>query len=69
MASSEAWQYVSANRTNSGLLECILPGLAVVSGKWQSVVTGHELVYLSGDRMLDWMPATGDFRLYKYVRK
>jgi hypothetical protein len=38
-----------------------------VSGKWQSVVTGHELVYLSGNRMLDWVPATGDFRLYKYV--
>jgi hypothetical protein len=46
-----------------------LPGPAVVSGKWQSVVTGHQLLYLSGDRMLDWVPTTGDFRLYKYVRK
>ena len=46
-----------------------LPGPAVLSGKWQSIVTGHTLLYLGGDRVLDWVPATGDYRLYKYVRK
>src|SRR5262245_54504387 len=34
-----------------------LPGPAVVEGTWQSVRSGHELIYLGGDRVLDWEPA------------
>jgi len=27
------------------------------------------LLYLGADSMLDWVPATGNYRLYQYVRK
>jgi hypothetical protein len=46
-----------------------LPSPPLISGKWLSIVTGHELLYLGGDRVLDWTPQTGDFRLFNYVRQ
>jgi hypothetical protein len=44
------------------------PGEPEVVGKWQTLRTGHELLYVDGDRVLDWEPANGHFRLYHYAR-
>src|SRR5437868_2448428 len=35
-------------------------------GKWETIRSGHELVFLGGDRMLDWKPDTGEFRLWAF---
>lgn len=43
-------------------------GEPVVSGQWITVREGHELVFLDGDRVLDWEPATRHFRLWRYDR-
>ena len=42
------------------------PGDALTSGEWGSIRTGHELVFLGGDRVLDWEPASGNFRVWRY---
>jgi hypothetical protein len=39
---------------------------ALTEGKWETIRSGHELVFLGGDRMLDWQPATGAYRLWEY---
>lgn len=39
-----------------------------VAGTWTTIREGHELVYLDGDRVLDWEPDTGRFRMYRYDR-
>src|SRR5947208_13869898 len=43
-----------------------LPGNPVVTGAWSSIRTGHELVYLGKDVVLDWQPLTGAYRLWHY---
>ena len=45
-----------------------LPGRAIAEGRWESIGRGHELVYLFKDRLLDWEPATGAFRVWKFDR-
>lgn len=42
------------------------PGDPVVSGTWRTIRTGHELVALSADRVLDWEPANGGYRVWAY---
>ena len=44
------------------------PGKPEVVGQWASIRTGHELLSVDGDRILDWEPANGHFRLYRYDR-
>jgi len=44
------------------------PGDPEVVGQWVTVRTGHELLYVDGDRVLDWEPANGHFHLYRYDR-
>jgi hypothetical protein len=44
------------------------PGEPEVVGQWITVRTSHDLLYVGGDRVLDWEPANGDFRLYRYDR-
>ncbi len=44
------------------------PGSAVVSGNWSSIRTGHDLVYLSNNRILDWQPASGSYRVWNVDR-
>ncbi len=44
------------------------PGDPVVEGAWGTIRAGHELVYLGGDRVLDWEPATGNYRIWTYDR-
>src|SRR5579872_3397629 len=48
---------------------------AITSGTWSSIRTGHKLVYLgpvgggsTPDRVLDWEPGTGHYRLWIYDR-
>jgi|GEM_PF-2032875 hypothetical protein len=31
---------------------------------WISIGSGHKLIYLSEDRLVDWVPATGNYRLF-----
>ncbi len=45
-----------------------LPGRAIAEGRWTSIGRGHELVYLFKDRLLDWEPATGHFRVWRFDR-
>src|SRR5439155_851174 len=45
-----------------------LPDPAVVEGTWLSVRTGHQLIYLDGDRVLDWEPNSGHYRIWRYDR-
>ncbi len=40
----------------------------VCSGVWKTINEGHKLVYLEGDRLLDWEPASGDYRVWRYDR-
>jgi hypothetical protein len=44
------------------------PGDPEVVGNWSTVRTGHDLLYLDGDRVLDREQANGHFRLYRYDR-
>jgi hypothetical protein len=39
----------------------------VCSGVWRSIKAGHNLVYLGGDRLLDW-ETSGRYRLWRYDR-
>lgn len=43
-----------------------LPGNAVVDHTWVTIRSGHELLPLSADRILDWEPATGHYRVWAY---
>jgi hypothetical protein len=36
-----------------------LPGAPIVNSSWDTIRSGHHLVYLGGDRVLDWVEATG----------
>jgi DNA-dependent RNA polymerase auxiliary subunit epsilon len=40
----------------------------IVTGTWQTIRAGHQLVYLEGDRVLDWEPETGHYRIWAYDR-
>jgi hypothetical protein len=44
------------------------PGEPEVVGQWVTVRSSHDLLYVEGDRVLDWEPANGHFRLYRYDR-
>lgn len=44
------------------------PGDPDVSGRWTTIRTGHDLVSLGGDHVLDWQPATKHFRMWRYDR-
>ena len=45
-----------------------LPGGPLAEGTWGSIRTGHQLVYLFEDRLLDWEPASGNFRIWQFDR-
>jgi hypothetical protein len=58
----KVWQ-VDRNNTSDPF-----PGSAVVSGNWSTIRSGHELVYLSNNRMLDWVPQSGGFKVWNVDR-
>jgi hypothetical protein len=41
----------------------------LASGNWESIRSGHRLVYLGGDRVLDWEPASGAYRIWTLARR
>jgi hypothetical protein len=45
-----------------------LPGPVLNQGQWNSIRSDKRLVPLGNDRVLDWKPATGDFRVWRYAR-
>ena len=55
------WHYVPGNTQ-----DC-LPGKAISSGNWASIRSGHVLVPMKDGNVLDWVPHTGGWRLWKYV--
>jgi hypothetical protein len=42
------------------------PGKPVNEGTWSSILTGHELIPVTADRVIDWEPATGNYRVWRY---
>jgi hypothetical protein len=42
------------------------PGELRAEGSWPTIGPGHELVYLGYRRILDWEPATGHYRVWRY---
>jgi hypothetical protein len=44
-----------------------LPGDAIAAGSWETIRSGHELVWC-GDQLLDWVPETGSYRIFSYDR-
>ncbi|MBB3753778.1 hypothetical protein FHT44_006300 [Mycolicibacterium sp. BK634] len=42
-----------------------LPAPAVRSGRWKTIGTGHTLMYMGGDLVLDYVSKTGDYRLFR----
>lgn len=42
-----------------------LPAPAVKSGIWRTIETGHTLIYMGTDLVLDYVPATGGYRLFE----
>ncbi len=56
------WHY-DPNVTGSG---DPLPGVPIVDHIWQTIRTGHQLILLSANRILDWEPATGHARIWNY---
>lgn len=52
--------------------EVPLPADPVVHGKWNTIRTGHKLLYLgttggqTGGRVLDWVPEVGYYRIWRY---
>jgi hypothetical protein len=42
----------------------LLPEPPLTRGNWTSIRTGKKLVYLGGNRVLDWEPVTGNFRIW-----
>jgi hypothetical protein len=42
------------------------PGAPVVEYTWTSIKTGHELLVLPSNRIMDWEPATGHVRIWNY---
>src|SRR5262249_807937 len=55
------WRY---DRTAAG---DPFPGEPEVVGQWTTLRTGHNLLYVEGDRVLAW-EGNGHFRLYRYDR-
>lgn len=45
-----------------------LPGGPITQGEWSSIRHEHELVWCGGDYVLDWVPGSGNYRLWFYDR-
>lgn len=42
-----------------------LPEPAIKEGTWKTIGSGHTLLYFGGDMALDWVPAIGDYRVFR----
>lgn len=54
------WRY---DRLRSGKADP-LPGSPLVEGTWKSIRVGHRLIYVGGNRLIDWEPESGHFRIW-----
>src|SRR6185295_15322202 len=43
-----------------------LSGSPIVDYTWGGIRTGHELIVLPGNRIMDWEPANGHVRIWNY---
>lgn len=39
----------------------------VYQGRLKGIGVGHQLLYLGQDEIMDWVPATGEYTIYKYL--
>ena len=46
-------------------IKILLPTL-ITQGNWITIRTGHQLIAVADDRVLDWEPNTGDYRVWRY---
>ncbi len=61
---SGSWRLLKYDPTKaSDVLDSSHP---VVSGNWPNIVTGHQLIPMADGKVLDWVVATGDWRLWNY---
>jgi hypothetical protein len=54
------WNYDAAS------VHDVLPGAPIASGRWHTVVFGHELIPMADGHVLDWMMVDGTWRLWNY---
>ncbi len=40
----------------------------IKEGDWTTIRLGHELVPINNSYMIDWVPGSGDYRLWRYDR-
>jgi hypothetical protein len=45
-----------------------LLGEPLTEGSWGSIGAGHRQISLGGDEVLDWTPASGDYRVWRVDR-
>lgn len=57
------WQYDPKNNPADWF-----PHDPAVEGTWETIRAGHQLIYVGSDRVLDWEPATGNYRIWTYDR-
>ena len=43
-----------------------LPSPPLQKGKWRTIGTGHQLIYLDGNQILDWIPDSGQYRIFHF---
>ena len=47
----------------------ILPEPPLAAGNWASIRADRKLIYLGGNRLLDWAPSSGDYRIWSVDRR
>jgi hypothetical protein len=45
-----------------------LPAPPLTEGRWDTIGAGHRLIYIGNDRLLDWMPVVGNYRIFSLNR-
>jgi len=63
---SGAYRIWSYDRNASGSQD-VLPSV-LTKGVWSSIRSSKRLVYVGGDRLLEWEPSSGAFRIWHYER-
>jgi hypothetical protein len=58
----QIWRY---DPTITGKFDSF-PGRLIVTGTWPTIRSGHELIYVGSNRILDWEPVSGHYRIWRY---
>jgi hypothetical protein len=59
------WRHDSSARNQKDPL----PNPEIARGKWSTINDLHELIPIGGKQVLDWVPVTGDYRVWSYGSK